>query len=64
MNRGGFILLFLSLFMTDLAFCQDINQMPSMEEAIEGKRLAKNAEFFSLGLENKYNKRSISKKIL
>ncbi len=56
MNRGGFILLFLSLFMTDLAFCQDINQMPSMEEAIEGKRLAKNAEFFSLGLENKYNK--------
>lgn len=56
MNRGGFILLFLSLFMTDLVFCQDINQMPSMEEAIEGKRLAKNAEFFSLGLENKYNK--------
>ena len=29
--------------------------MPTMEEIAEGKSLAKNAEYFSLGLENKYN---------
>ena len=55
MNRGGFILLFISLFLADCAFCQDVNQMPTMEEIAEGKSLAKNAEYFSLGLENKYN---------
>lgn len=55
MNRGGFILLFLSLFLADCVLCQDVNQMPSMEEAMKSKSLAKNAEYFSLGLENKYN---------
>ncbi len=55
MNRGGFIFLFLSLFLADCAFCQDVNQMPTTEEIAEGKSLAKNAEYFSLGLENKYN---------
>lgn len=46
MNRGGFILLFLSLFLADCVFCQD---------ATKSQNLAKNAEAFSLGLENKFN---------
>ena len=46
MNRGGFILLFLSLFLADCVFCQ---------ESAKSQNLAKNAEAFSLGLENKFN---------
>lgn len=46
MNRGGFILLFLSLFLADCVFCQ---------ETAKSQNLAKNAEAFSLGLENKFN---------
>ena len=55
MNKGGIIFILLSLLLTNYVFCQDVNQMPTMEEIAEGKSLAKNAEYFSLGLENKYN---------
>lgn len=34
---------------------QEPNQMPSMEEVMASKGLAQNAEFFSKGIENKYN---------
>lgn len=55
MRKGGIIFILLSLLLTNYVFCQDVNQMPTMEEIAEGKSLAKNAEYFSLGLENKYN---------
>ena len=55
MNKDGIIFILLSLLLTNYVFCQDVNQMPSMEEAMKSKSLAKNAEYFSLGLENKYN---------
>lgn len=54
MNRGGFIFL-LFLFLANYAFCQEANQMPTMDETAKSKNMAKNAEFFSIGLENKYN---------
>lgn len=55
MRKGCIIFILLSLLLTNYVFCQDVNQMPTMEEIAEGKSLAKNAEYFSLGLENKYN---------
>ncbi len=53
MNRGDFIFL-LFLFLANYAFCQEANQMPTMDETAKSQNMAKNAEAFSLGLENKF----------
>lgn len=55
MRKGGIIFLFVTIFLSLSIKAQEVNQMPTEEEIIAVKNLAKNAEYFSLGLENKYN---------